>query len=253
VVAIYTFFAIVYIQFLSQIEPPNRPKELNRVKIAIIKPPATPKPTPKPISKPHHIVPKPKRRVKPKPKPKIRPRPKRVVKSRVKPKKYRKVKRAKVRRLPPKPKPTPKPIEESYIVESEPIITYTPPPPPPKRIVRQRRVYTPTPQIGQPVSKSSNLGEQKRRFLKRVRATIYANKHYPIRAKRRRIEGRVHLVFDIDSNGEATNIRVRNGHKLLRRAVKASLKRSFPMDIPPTLRGKFPMRNISVNVDFRLE
>jgi TonB family protein len=148
-------------------------------------------------------------------------------------------------------------MEESYIVESEPIITYTPPPPPPKQIVRQRRVYhqshTPTPQTGRPVSKSSNLGVQKRRFLKRVRATIYANKHYPIRAKRGRIEGRVHLVFDINSNGEATNIRVSNAHKLLRKAVKASLKRSFPIDIPPTLRGKFPMRNISVNVDFRLE
>jgi outer membrane biosynthesis protein TonB len=92
----------------------------------------------------------------------------------------------------------------------------------------------------------------KREFLTKVRETIYANKQYPLRAKRNHIQGRVHVVFDILANGKAVNIRMDNAPRVLKKAVYRSLRKSFPVDIPPSIASEFPIRGISVNVNFVL-
>jgi len=158
-----------------------------------------------------------------------------------------------------------KPYVETYI---EPIIEATPIPIQKKIITRPRpikREVTPIPIQTEVISRpkpikkvisqrpKENLSATKREFLKGVRAKIYANKRYPARARRRHIQGRVHVVFDILSDGEATNIRIGESSRILKKEVRRSMRKSFPIDIPPSLASMFPMRNISVNIDFELE
>lgn len=100
--------------------------------------------------------------------------------------------------------------------------------------------------------KIDDLNIQKIKFLKRVRENIYSNRIYPYKARISGIEGRVHLVFDIISSGEAINIRTSNAPIILQKSVKNSLKRAFPIDIPPILLDNFPMQNISIDIDFKL-
>ncbi len=146
---------------------------------------------------------------------------------------------------------TPEPIIEEIYKEPE-IVTpiSTPPQQHIERVVKRVRVEaTPIKKI----RKVDSLAIQKRKFLKRVRGNIYLNRTYPPKAKRRGIEGRVHLVFDITSSGEAINIRTSNAPRILQKSVKRALRQSFPIDIPPILIDKFPMRNISIDIDFKLE
>lgn len=255
---------MLYLTFLNSTEPIH-PKKEPVIKISVITPPP-PKVKPKPVVIPPTPIivppkPKPKKIIKkPKPKPKHKPKKKkRVKKHKPKPKKIKHKKRVK-KAIKPKPKPKPKPkkvvepqpiineeiyeevysepvVEQTYRkqrVETPPPVQYTPPPPAP-----------PTPKV--------NLEAEKRRFLTKIRGDIYANKEYPRKAKRRRIQGTVHVIFDIQRDGQAINIHTSGASKILQKAVKESIRRSFPTDIPDSIRGKFPMRGISVNVDFVLE
>ena len=72
-------------------------------------------------------------------------------------------------------------------------------------------------------------------------------------AKRRRIQGTVQVTFDIQRDGTATNIHTTGASRILQKAVKKSIRKSFPQTIPKILMGKFPMRNVSINIGFRLE
>jgi protein TonB len=209
------------------------------IKIALITPPPKiePKPKPKPIILPQ----KPKLEPKPKPKKiikKPKPKPKKIRKKR-KPKPRPKPK-AKAKRVVKRVKPKPV-IEEEIIEIVEPmptppkVVEQAPPPPPPK----------PKPK--------PNLDAQKQLFLNKIRATINANKKYPRVAKRRRIQGTVHVSFDILKDGTATNIHTSGASNILQKAVKKSIKKSFPIVIPQIIESKFPMRNVSINIGFIIE
>ncbi|MCK4441567.1 MAG: TonB family protein, partial [Sulfurovaceae bacterium] len=139
-------------------------------------------------------------------------------------------------------------IEEPYI---EPIIENTPIPIQEKVITRPNPIKRVTSQI---VTQSKeNLNSKKRNFLRNIREKIYANKRYPALAKRRHIQGQVHVVFDILANGEVTNIQIDEASRILRKEVRRSIRKSFPIDIPSSIASMFPIRNISVNIDFRLQ
>jgi protein TonB len=99
----------------------------------------------------------------------------------------------------------------------------------------------------------ADLFAQKEIFKSRIRENIITNKRYPRMAKRRRIQGTVHVVFDINNDGMATHIRTSGASNLLQKATKRSIKKSFPIDIPSDIADQFPMRNISINVEFILE
>jgi protein TonB len=242
--SIYSLLILLYVSFLNIPKPIDKKEHI--VKITVITPPPPPKVEPKPlISPPKPIVVPPKPKPKPKPKkkkkiikkPKPKPKPKKKKKIVKKPKPKPKVKK----RIKPKPKPV---VEEIY---NEPIIEEIYPEPikkaNPTPVVKT--APSPTPKV--------DLSAHKQRFKDRVRANIIANKKYPRMAKRRRIQGTVHVVFDINRDGTVTNIRTSGASMLLQKATKRSIKKSFPVDIPDIIIGEFPMRNVSINIDFILE
>jgi len=257
---VYIFLAFSYIYIIKINKPLIKKENINRIKISLINPTPKPtiKPTPKPIIHAPTILstPKPKKIVRIRKTNKIKP------KKRVRIKKKRKIKHKKVvkkqivkrRKFKPKIRPTQipivkaEPIVEDYIYE--PQIVSTPKP----KIITPKTHYITSPTPIKMVQKvaDGNLENEKNRFLKKIRANIYNNKHYPLKAKRRRLEGSVHILFDIDKNGEAVNIRTSNAPSILQQSAKISLKKSFPVSIPDNLINKFPMRNISINMDFRL-
>lgn len=218
---------------LTQIPKVAEKKTEKVIKVAILAP------TPKvvaPVPLPAVIVP-PKKVEKPKPKKVVK---KVIKKPKPKPKKI-------VKKVKPKPKPK-KVIEEVYEeIYTEPIITETTYTAPTPQLVKQRvaQAVVTTPQM--------DLGAKKRAFLNKVRHAIHANKKYPKMAKRRNIQGTVHAIFDIQSNGTAINMRLSGASDILQKAVRKSILRSFPFSIPSELREKFPMVDVSVNVDFVLE
>ena len=162
-----------------------------------------------------------------------------------------------------KPKPKPKPIVEEVYEEvyeeipvQEMLIEETPYVPAPivKTVVTQSvPVATISPIV--PIAPiktvpTVNLDAKKRVFLNEVRATIHANKKYPKMAERRKIVGTVHAVFDIKSDGTVSNIQTSGGASILQKAVRKSIERSFPTNVPHDLKSKFPMYGISVNIEF---
>jgi len=101
-------------------------------------------------------------------------------------------------------------------------------------------------------SNSPNLTKAKRAFLKNIRDTINSNKIYPKRAKRMGIEGKVRVIFDIDKSGNVLNIRTSNAPNILKKAVIRAIRKSFPVAIPQKLQSLFPLKDISVNIFFKL-
>jgi len=233
---VYIVIIALYFNIIDRPKPMHKPKE-HRIKIAIITPPIPPKIKPKPIIKPTPppppiiVPPKPKiKKVIKKRKRKPKPKPKHKAKKVIKHKKM--VKQPKVVE-----------VIEPYI---EPIVEETPIPIQAKAIAKPKPIKRVTPP-------KENLNAKKRNFLRGVREKIYLNKRYPALAKRRNIQGRVHVVFDILANGEATNIRIDETSRILKKEVKRSVRKSFPIDIPSSIASIFPMRNISVNIDFKLQ
>ncbi len=207
------------------------PKESEKViKIALLHPPKPEViPTPQPVIP---TPPKPKKEEPKKVEPKPKPKPKKVIKKpKPKPKKV-------VKKPVPKPKPTPPPVVEEFYVEPKVVTTPTP--------VK----VAPTPTPPQP---KVDLNAHKRAFLKSVRGSIYANKQYPAIAKRRNIQGTVHVVFDIDKSGQISNIRTSGASKILQKAARKSILKSSPFNVPSILSSRFPMNNVSINIDFKLQ
>jgi TonB family protein len=259
---VYLSLAFLYNSLLD-IKKPIAEERPKRIKISLIEPKIENKPTPKPTIKPTPVienlapvVPIHKTRKREKKRKRITHKKRRVHKKIAHKKRVKHKEHKVVKKIEATPNPTQQPVVEEYIREPEIVEIYKPPPPTPQ--VQQEYIaeeITPQPQRVEKVAdsrSSDNLRGVKRRFLKRVRGNIYANKHYPSRAKRRHIEGVVHTVFDIEADGEATNIRTSNAPSILQRAVRRSIESSFPIDIPPELIDKFPMRNISINIDFKL-
>ncbi len=271
-ISITIYIGLIYtcVYFSNRIKPIKRePKREIRIKISLLEPQKStlkPKPTPTPIIAP--------------PKPKSKPKPKKIVhKIKEVTHKSKKATIHKFKKIIHKHKKnnhkTKKITHKSKVVKivkeiykQQPVI-YTSQPKPiiEEEIYSEPKIVTPTPyKIDRVVKRVmveatpikykkrvNNLTIQKRKFLKRVRENIYSNRTYPSKAKRRGIEGRVHLVFDITSSGEAINIRISNAPRILQKSVKKALRRGFPIEIPAILIDKFPMRNISINIDFKLE
>ena len=175
---------------------------------------------------------KPKPIAKPKPKPKPIPKPKPEPKSVAKPE--------------PEPKPIPKPEPEPIV---KPILQQEVPKEIAKKITSEQVVK----KIIKTVNLKENFTELDNTFTNRVRENILNNKEYPRAAIRRNIQGRVKVLFDIETDGNISNIRIETNSKILEKATRKCLNKSFPIKIPSEILDKFPKRNISVNIDFRLQ
>jgi protein TonB len=243
-----------------------KPKE-QVIKIALIQPipkvivPPTPTPIIPPVIIPPKKVDKPKARKKIKRV--VKKSKKRIVKKRVIKKKKikRKIKKKKkiAKKRVVKKKIVKQPIFKKPIVkqrqmvqEPEPIIEefYTAPVPHKVKTVPKisKPIYTPPPP---PIPKVDNSA-LKRSFLTQVRSRIITNKKYPKLALRRHIEGSVRVKFDIDLNGDVSNIRFVSGKSILQKSVRKAVLNSFPINIPQKLREELPINNISVTVNFTI-
>lgn len=148
------------------------------------------------------------------------------------------------------PKPTPIQIPTPQpIIESKPTPRSVP-------IVEAKVIPTSQPIVvskPEPVREAPSSEGELRGFIGGLKSTINAKKKYPNQAIREKIQGSVHLVFDIESDGSASNIRVSGGDVLLRNAAKKSLLESCPMKIPANISGNFPIKDVSTDIIFKLQ
>jgi protein TonB len=134
--------------------------------------------------------------VKPKPKPKPKPK--------------KKTKRKKA----PETKPIPKPI----VAETKPIT-----PPVEKAVVSQ------PPRA--PIPSSVDLRQQ---YLAKLLAKIEAKKYYPRIARRRNLEGKIDVSFNLSCEGKISNLAISGPHSLLRKAAGKAINAAQPLPQPPT-------------------
>ncbi len=78
-------------------------------------------------------------------------------------------------------------------------------------------------------------------------ARIEGRKYYPRSARRRRVEGTVRVSFVLTRSGRVRDLRVREGHMLLRRAASAAVQGAAPLPPPPAY-IQCPLR-----VDYRMQ
>lgn len=111
--------------------------------------------------------------------------------------------------------------------------------------------------LGKGLGKGSGSGDGMRgvmaSYFLRVRAAIEAAKRYPLMARRRGIEGRATVAFDLTARGTPANLVVESSdHPLLAAAARAAVESAAPLPAPPQERGAQPLR-IQVPLRFALE
>lgn len=153
-----------------------------------------PEPTPEPPPEPE---PEPIVKKEPPPKPKPVPKPK------PKPKPE------------PKPKPKPKPVQK-------------PAPPPPKPVVEEV-VATPAVITPAPIP----VEELRQQYLAEILSRIEKAKFYPKVARRKGIQGKIHVRFTLTCAGAAENIEITQGHKLLKKGALNAVEKAQPLPTPP--------------------
>ncbi|NWF38691.1 TonB family protein [Mariprofundus sp. NF] len=85
-----------------------------------------------------------------------------------------------------------------------------------------------TPQIDEGLIK-----RETERYLTEVMAHIEQHKWYPKAARRRGIEGEVHVRFTLFPDGTAQHLIVENGPSLLVAAARQAVEKAIPMPTPP--------------------
>jgi len=71
------------------------------------------------------------------------------------------------------------------------------------------------------------------RYLTEVMAHIEQHKWYPKAARRRGIEGEVHVRFTLQPDGTAKQLVVENGPSVLLAAARKAVEKAVPMPMPP--------------------
>jgi protein TonB len=124
----------------------------------------------------------------------------------------------------PKKKPKPKkkrvrnPIAKPVIAETKPI---TP------RVEKQVVSRPPPP----PIQPSVDLRQQ---YLAKLLAKIEAKKHYPTIARRRNMQGKIKVSFNLSCEGKISNLSIVGPHSILRKATGKAIHAAQPLPQPPT-------------------
>ncbi|MCW8917710.1 MAG: TonB family protein [Gammaproteobacteria bacterium] len=159
----------------------------------------------------------------------------------------------------PQPVEPPKPAVEANVKPSAPVVEVPPPkkskrrrvvpPAPPKPVEKpEARLEEPVPE---PLPESATsaaastvsasvlqreawLQEQQRNeYLRRMMGHIESHKFYPMTARRRGLQAKVKISFELLAGGGIRDLRVTEGHKLLRSAAEEALARALPLPRPP--------------------
>jgi len=81
----------------------------------------------------------------------------------------------------------------------------------------------------QPKKRQIASTANKEKFLARLRKKIDQGKSYPSIAKKRRVQGIVHVSFTISPTGELQNLQI-NGPRIFQSSAKNAVKNAFPVD-----------------------
>lgn len=152
------------------------------------------------------------------PAPKAVPAPEEIAKKepeKVEPKKVEQVKRPEAKRV---AKAKPEKVKSEPELKQESVV--------PQQMVAAASEASP--QVNEGMIK-----RQKERYLAAVMAHIEAHKWYPKAARRRGIEGEVHVRFVLQPDGTARDLQVESGPSLLIAAAKQAVERAVPMPKPP--------------------
>jgi len=139
---------------------------------------------------------------------------------------------------PPKPilkeKPARKTVKPRKVVQS---------------LVQEKAVAsTVSKDIQRQIVKNSSFVKQ--RYLSRILTIIEGNKYYPLTARRRGIEGNIHVSFMLLEDGYINGLDASGGPLLLRRAAKKAVTKSLPLPTTPN-KIEYPM-HVSYAMQFQL-
>jgi len=154
--------------------------------------------------------------------------------------------------------PTPKkPVQQvvKEVAPPKPILKEKPS----RKVVKQKKVVQPPVQeaaaaseiakdVQRKVSKDSKV--IKRTYLSKILTIIEGNKYYPRIARRRGLEGNIHVSFMLEGDGFINGLDASGGPLLLRRAAKQAVKKSLPLPTTPT-EIEYPMY-VSYAMQFKL-
>lgn len=115
-----------------------------------------------------------------------------------------------------------KPVDEvvqEQVSEPEPVLMATP------AVATAAAV---TPQIDQGL-----IRRERERYLTEVMAHIEQHKWYPKAARRRGIEGEVHVSFKLLPDGSTHQLVVEDGPDILLAAARKAVEKAMPMPLPP--------------------
>jgi protein TonB len=130
----------------------------------------------------------------------------------------------------PKPKPKPRikkkrPTKPTPKAKPEPVIAETKPVTPPEE--KQAAPQSPPARIQPRV----NLREQ---YLAKLLAMIEAKKYYPTIARRRNLEGKIEVSFNLSCDGKVSKLNITGQHNLLRKAAGKAIDAAQPLPEPPS-------------------
>jgi protein TonB len=260
---------VIKIALINPVKKTVNSKKVKVSKPSVVVPPLVKKSTKKPIKQvikkavvKKTIIKKVLKKAKPKKRPVIhKKKPKKIVKK-VKPKKpkykpkYKPKKHVKkpVKRVVKQPKYVQQQVVEPRVQERyyQPVVKQKVVSPPVVARTTPKVVKRPKPKPTVRARPTGDNGRAKKAFLRNVRSKIIANKKYPKMALRRHVEGSVKIRFDIDQNGYVSNIRFINGKSIFHKSIRKTLEHTFPVGIPPQMRGKLPLSDVSVVLHFNI-
>jgi protein TonB len=133
----------------------------------------------------------------------------------------------------PKPKPKPKIKQKKRLSKPKlkpkpkPVIAETKPDTPPEEKPVASQTQPPPPQIQPKV-------DLREKYLAKLLAKIEAKKFYPTIARRRNLEGKVEVSFNLSCDGKVSKLTITGSHSLLRKAAGKAIDAAQPLPQPPT-------------------
>ena len=186
--------AVVYIGHYDA-PSANQPQSAVSVLQISLAPPAVPQPAPIPEARPEPERPPPL--PEPPPKPKVKREP------------------------PPEPVDKPRPASTEVAEIAEPI-----------EVQVTASAYTEAP-INKPALTEVALENERESYLLQLLAHIDSHKFYPRSARRSGIEGEIQVVFYLLRDGSISDLQIKGGSKVLRKAAKQAVQQSLALPRPP--------------------
>ena len=83
------------------------------------------------------------------------------------------------------------------------------------------------------------LENERESYLQALLAYIDSHKFYPRSARRRGVEGQIQVAFYLRTDGSITDLQIKGGSKVLRKAAKQAVQQALTLPPPP---ASMPLR-----------